>query len=146
KKEVGLYFMLGLPKKTIGKMLFYENLIMGLVALVIGVLLGALLSILFSMILVNLMGSTAEIEFGLSIQAVIQTVIVFMIIILFTSIQGYRLIFRFKLIELFQAAKQGEQVPKSSAVSTILAIILLIISYWLILRPFPTEITMDYLI
>lgn len=146
KKEVGLYSMLGLAKKTIGKMLFYENLIMGLIALVVGVLLGSLLSKLFSMILINLMGSTAEIDFGISIQAIIQTIIVFMVIILFTSIQGYRLIYRFKLIELFHAAKKGEQEPKASVVSTILAIVLLTISYWLILRPFPSEFTLGYLL
>lgn len=146
KKEVGLYSMLGLPKKTIGKMLFYENLIMGLIALVIGVLLGTLLSKLFSMVLVNLMGSTAEIDFGVSIEAIIQTVIIFMVIILFTSIQGYRLIYRFKLIELFHAAKKGEQEPKASIVSTILAVILLAGSYWLILRPFPAEFKFAYLI
>lgn len=145
KKEVGLYSMLGLPKKTIGKMLFYENLIMGFIALVIGILLGTLLSNLFSMILVNLMGSAAEIDFGISIQAIMQTAIVFMVIILFTSFQGYRLIFRFKLIELFHAEKQGEQEPKSSLVSTIMAVILLVGSYLLILRQFPDELTIEYL-
>ncbi len=137
--------MLGLPKKTIGKMLFYENLIMGFIALVIGILLGTLLSNLFSMILVNLMGSAAEIDFGISIQAIMQTAIVFMVIILFTSFQGYRLIFRFKLIELFHAEKQGEQEPKSSLVSTIMAVILLVGSYLLILRQFPDELTIEYL-
>lgn len=146
KKEVGLYSMLGLPKKTIGKMLFYENLIMGLIALMIGVVLGTLLSKLFSMILISLMGSTTEIDFGISIQAIIQTVIVFLVIILFTSIQGYRLIYRFKLIDLFHASKKGEQEPKASLVSTILAVILLTVSYWLILRPFPSELTLGYLL
>ncbi len=145
KKEVGLYSMLGLRKKTIGKMLFYENLMMGMVALVIGILLGTLLSKLFSMILIKLMGSTADVSFGISFQAIIQTVIVFMVIILFTSFQGYRLIYRFKLIELFQAEKKGEQAPKASLVLTIIGIIFLTVSYWLILRPFPEEVTNEYI-
>lgn len=138
--------MLGLPKKTIGKMLFYENLIMGLIALVIGIVLGTLLSKLFSMILVKLMGSTVTIDFGISVLAIIQTVIVFMIIILLTSIQGYRLIYRFKLIELFHAEKKGEKIPKTSFVSAIIGVILLIVSYWLILRPFPDEFKEEYLL
>jgi putative ABC transport system permease protein len=145
KKEVGLYSMLGLRKKTIGKMLFYENLIMGLIALVFGILLGTLLSKLFSMILIKLMGSTAEVDFGVSIYAIIQTVIVFMVIILFTSIQGYRLIYRFKLIELFHAEKKGEELPKASLVLTIIGVLLLLASYWLILRPFPDEFNFEYL-
>ncbi|WP_099159114.1 ABC transporter permease [Virgibacillus ndiopensis] len=145
KREVGLYSMLGLQKKTIGIMLFYENLIMGLLSLVIGILLGTLLSKLFSMILIKLMGSTAEIDFSISIGAIIQTVIVFMIIILFTSIQGYRLIYRFKLIELFHAEKKGEQVPTTSLVSTIIGVILLTLSYFLILRPFPDDLNGSYI-
>lgn len=145
KKEVGLYSMLGLRKKTIGKMLFYENLLMGTIALVIGILLGTFLSKLFAMILVKLMGASAQVDFGISIEAIFQTVIVFMILIIFTSFQAYRLIYRFKLIELFHAAKKGEDVPKTSVVSTILGVILLSISYWLILRPFPEELTEQFL-
>ncbi|MBA5760494.1 FtsX-like permease family protein, partial [Escherichia coli] len=37
KKEIGLYSLLGLRKKEIGRMLFYENFIMGLGALIIGI-------------------------------------------------------------------------------------------------------------
>lgn len=145
KREVGLYSMLGLPKKKIGKMLFFENVMMGLIALVLGILLGTLLSKLFAMILVKLMGASAEVDFGISLIAIGQTVLVFMILILFTSIQGYRLIYRFKLIELFQAEKKGEDVPKASILSTIVGLIFLGVSYWLILRPFPEELSETYI-
>lgn len=145
KKEVGLYSMLGLRKKTIGRMLFYENLIMGLIALCFGILFGTLLSKLFSLILIKLMGSTAVIDFSISTKAVTQTIIVFFVIILFTSIQGYRLIYRFKLIDLFHAEKKGEELPKASLLSAIIGVILLVVSYWLILRPFPDHLTNDYI-
>jgi putative ABC transport system permease protein len=145
KREVGLYSMLGLRKKTIGRMLFYENLIMGILALAVGILFGTILSKLFSMILIHLMGSTSEIDFGFSIEAIAQTAIVFIVIILFTSIQGYRLIYRFKLIELFNASKKGEQVPKASLLSSTMGILLLAVSYWLILRSFPEELTIEYI-
>ncbi|MGP4039162.1 ABC transporter permease [Gracilibacillus sp. D59] len=144
KKEVGLYSMLGLRKKTIAKMLLYENLIMGITALIVGIVLGTLLSQLFSMILIKLMGTSVEINFGISFMAILQTAIVFMVINLFTSFQGYRLIYRFKLIDLFHAEKQGETIPNASIISTVVGIILLIISYWLILRPFPEELNMAY--
>ncbi len=145
KREVGLYSMLGLRKKTIGKMLFYENLIMGIIALVIGIGLGTIISSLFSYILIHLMGSTVEIGFGFSLKAIIQTALVFMVIILFTSVQGYRLVYRFKLIELFNAEKKGEEVPKVSPLSIAIGLIFLIASYLLILRPFPDELTIEYI-
>src|SRR5690625_5910262 len=92
-------------------MLFYENLVMGIIALVIGIILGTLLSKLFAMILIKLMGSTADVDFGTSFLAITQTVRVFMVIILFTSDQGYRFIYCFKLIELFYTVNNGEQIP-----------------------------------
>src|SRR5690606_24307193 len=146
KKEVGLYAILGLRKKTIAKMLFYENLMMGIIALVLGIILGTLLSKLFAMILIKLMGATAEVDFGISILAITQTIIVFMVIILFTSVQAYRLIYRFKLIELFHAEKKGEQIPKISLIPTMIGMVLLVSSYWLIIKPFPDEFTTNYLL
>lgn len=145
KREVGLYSMLGLRKKTIGQMLFFENVMMGLIALVIGIFLGTLLSKLFAMILVKLMGASAEVDFGISLMAIGQTVLVFLILILFTSIQGYRMIYRYKLIELFQAEKKGEEVPRASVLSTVVGLIFLGVSYWLILRPFPEELSETYI-
>ncbi|MCP1123753.1 FtsX-like permease family protein [Bacillus sp. 3103sda1] len=139
KKEVGLYSLFGLPKKTIGKMLFYENLIIGATVLVIGILFGTLFSKLFTMILIKLLGTTVEVGMTFSLQALINTLIVFMVIILITSIQGYRLIFKFKLIELFKAEQKGEQEPKASKVSAIAAIFCLVVGYVFGFRDFSTN-------
>ncbi|WP_257348441.1 ABC transporter permease [Pseudalkalibacillus decolorationis] len=144
KKEIGLYSLLGVRKKKIGQMLFYENLIMGAVVLITGIFLGTLLSKLFSMMLIKLLGSEVEVDFTISLEAIINTSIVFAILILFTSIQGYRLIYRFQLIELFRAEKEGEEAPKASIITAGLAIVFLAISYWLALKPFPAELTNQY--
>ncbi|WP_040205696.1 ABC transporter permease [Neobacillus jeddahensis] len=135
KKEVGLYSLLGVRKKTIGKMLFYENLIMGAIAVLIGVLLGTLLSKLFTMMLLKLLSSTINVSFSISFEAVLNTLIVFSIIILFTSIQANRLIYRFKLIELFHAEQEGEQVAKASVGAAAGSIILIAFSYWIVFHP-----------
>src|SRR5690606_7206350 len=115
KKEVGLYSLLGLKKKTIGRMLFYENLIMGGMAVVFGIIIGTILSKLFTMIVLKLLDSAVEVSFGISVEAIVNTLIVFLIISLFTSFSAYRLIYRFKLIELFRAEKEGEKLPKASS-------------------------------
>jgi len=138
KKEVGLYSLLGLRKKTIGKILFYENLLLGVIALAIGIVLGALFSKLFTMILLRLLDSAIDISFSISIEAIINTTIVFALLVLFTSFQSYRLIYRFQLIELFQAEKKGEQAPQASMIAAGLAFILLICSYWLAFHPMTT--------
>ncbi|MBW7454803.1 ABC transporter permease [Paenibacillus sepulcri] len=139
KKEVGLYSLLGMRKRTIGKMLFYENLIMGAVGVAIGVVFGTLLSKLFTMIFLKLLDSAINVSFSISLQAILNTVIVFAVLILFTSVQAYRLIYRFKLIELFQAEKEGDQAPKASVMVASLAVLLLAFSYWLVFQPMTTN-------
>lgn len=135
KKEVALYSLLGIRKRQIGTMLFYENIVMGIAALVTGILMGSLLSKLFIMLLIRLMGFTASITFMIPAKAVLNTAIVFVIIFLITSIHGYRLIYRFKLIELFKAESQGEQAPKTSVLASISSVLLIGTGYLIYSRP-----------
>lgn len=131
KKEVGLYSLLGIRKRQIGKMLFYENMLMGLMSLVIGIVIGSVLSKLFLELLVDLMGLDLQVHFEVPLAAIINTVIVFFLIILYTSLQGYRLIYRFKLIELFRAEREGEQMPKESIMMACTAVFLIGSGYFL---------------
>ncbi|OMC83269.1 ABC transporter permease [Viridibacillus sp. FSL H8-0123] len=132
KKDIGLYSLLGVEKKQIGRMLFYENFIMGILALLIGLGIGELFSVFFSMILVKLMGFSIAITFTFNSRAIIQTLLVFSVIIFLTSLQGYFIIYRFKLIELFQATKKGEKINKPSLLLALLAIAMIGGSYWLL--------------
>ncbi|MFJ9463040.1 FtsX-like permease family protein [Viridibacillus arvi] len=134
KKDIGLYSLLGVEKKQIGRMLFYENFIMGILALFIGLAIGELFSVFFSMILVKLMGFSIAITFTFNSRAIIQTLLVFSVIIFLTSLQGYFIIYRFKLIELFHATKKGEKINKPSLVLALLAIAMVGGSYWLLLQ------------
>lgn len=88
------------------------------------------------MILVRLLGIVIDVGMVFSLKAVINTTIVFIAIILLTSIQGYRLIYKFKLIELFRAEQVGEQEPKASVISGILAVLSLILGYWFAFQRF----------
>jgi len=134
KKEVGLYSLLGVRKKQIGRMLFYENFLMGVLALIVGIALGSLLSRFFVSVLMKVMGYDAISHFSISAAAIVNTFIVFMVITLITSLQGYRLIYRFKLIELFHADQQHEKEPKASLLTALLSLILVGIGYWLALQ------------
>ena len=134
KKEIGLYSLLGVRKKQIGRMLFYENFLMGIISLFIGILLGSVLSKFFVSILMKLMGYDALPDFAISTNTIIHTVIVFMLITIITSIHGYRIIYRFKLIELFQADKEGENEPRASLLIAVFSVVLIGFGYWLALQ------------
>ena len=123
-------------------MLFYENLIIGIIALIIGMSIGALLSKVFSMLLLKVMQLSTTISF--SLEAIIHTTLVFTIIILITSFHGYSIIYKFKLIELLQAERQSELIPKGSIWTVLLGIILVIASYWFALQPIFSSTWLDH--
>ncbi|MFS0750014.1 FtsX-like permease family protein [Oceanobacillus sp. 1P07AA] len=139
KKEVALYSLMGLRKRTIGFLLFFENMVIGIISLIVGVVLGFFLSQVLLSLLLKLMGLNISIGLAFSKSAVVETLIVFLIIFLFTSLQGYRVIYQFKLIDLFHASKKGEALPKARLVSAILGLITLGLAYWLALEDIITS-------
>ncbi|MED4075151.1 ABC transporter permease [Lysinibacillus fusiformis] len=130
KKEVALYSLLGVRKQKIGLMLFFENLVIGLVSLVLGIGLGFFMSQGLLMILVRLMGYEIVESLTFSVEALVNTAVIFTILFLFTSLQGYRVIYQFKLIDLFHAEKQGEQIPRASLVAAVLGTALIAFGYY----------------
>lgn len=145
KREVGLYSLLGVRKKQVGLILLFENLVIGAVSLVIGIGLGLIGSNVLLQLLLNLMNSDLSIGFTVSTSALIETALVFLVIFLFTSFQGYRVIYRFKLIELFHADKKGEVVPKASSLMALLGILTLGTAYTLALQDLATSPLWGYL-
>lgn len=146
KKEVGLYSLLGIRKRQIGKMLFYENMLMGLMSLIIGIAIGSVLSKLFLELLISMMGINLNVHFEVPMAAVIDTAIIFFVIILYTSLQGYRLIYRFKLIELFRAEREGEAMPKGSVVMALISVFLIGSGYFLALMYMKAVMYADFMV
>lgn len=63
--------------KDIVKMLFYENMLMGLLSLVIGIVMGSLLSKGFLKLLVNMLELNVNVHFEVPIGVVIDTAVIF---------------------------------------------------------------------
>lgn len=131
KKEVGLYSLLGVRKRQIGFLLFFENLIIGLFSLVVGIVVGFFLSKVLLTILIRLMGFEVVAGFSFSSEAIINTAVVFFLLFLFTSLQGYFVIYRFQLIDLFRAEQKGEELPKARWIAALLGVGMLAFGYWL---------------
>ncbi|WP_053365939.1 ABC transporter permease [Bacillus sp. FJAT-27245] len=135
KKEIALYSLYGMSKKVIGKMLFYENMLVGAIALLVGIGLGAVLSKLFAMVLVKLMGVPIVAGFAFSAGAAFQTIVVFILIISAASIYNARVIRVSTLLELFQAGKKAEKKPRASVGVAILSLLFIGTGYWVVLQP-----------
>ncbi|GAA0732202.1 ABC transporter permease [Clostridium oceanicum] len=123
KKEIGLYSLLGIEKKQIGRMLFYETLAIGILSTAIGIFVGILFSKIFIGILIKLVGIPAVIKFSISFKAIKDTLIVFLILFIAISIHGYSIIYRYELIELFKAENKREKEPKASLILAVLSLL-----------------------
>jgi putative ABC transport system permease protein len=122
KKEIAIYSLAGMKKRQIARMLFYESIIMGILALLCGIFLGTMFSKLSIMALVNIMKDTVNVTFSIEMNAVIVTAAVFLILFLVNALHGYSLIYRFKLINLINAAKQGEKPPRASYILAFISV------------------------
>lgn len=129
KKEVAIYSLLGMKKKEIGMLMFFENIFLGILALIVAVPLGAITSKFFLKILAMCMKSNKPIQYNFDIRAVGMTIFIFMIIFLINSMKAYGIIYKFRLIELLHAAKEGEKKPKFSKVLALLSLIMVISGY-----------------
>ncbi|MEZ7172731.1 FtsX-like permease family protein [Sporosarcina sp. OR05] len=134
-REIGLYQLIGLTKGAVARLLILENTLLSAGALAIGIGAGILVSRVFLLLLMKLVGFDGFIELTFSNTAVLQTVIVFIAIIILTSIQMLIAVRRTTLLGLFNAEKQGEhpKKPKAfrSAFLALLGMVLIGFGYWL---------------
>ncbi|MBO0545203.1 hypothetical protein EXQ32_12075 [Clostridium botulinum] len=112
-------------------MLFYENIIIGTLAIFFGIVLGGMFSKYFSLMLIYLMKETLDLKFTVVPNAFKITILVFFILFLLNSIHSYRIIYKYKLIELLSAQKEGEKVPKASVFMAVLSVLLIMLGYFI---------------
>lgn len=129
KKEIGIYAFMGVDNYKIGSIYALEGFLMGLVSIVVGIFTGVLFSKLFIMILCKIAFLDVKINFFVSMHGLIETIITFLIIFLFISIVGYFNIVKSKLIDLFNASRKQEGLPKLSYFKAIGSIIIIGTAY-----------------
>lgn len=131
KKEFGLFNILGMEKRHIARIVFFENLYVSLGSLVTGILLGLLLNKLMFLLLLKLLKFEVQMGFEFSSIALIGTVILFTIVFTLVLITTIIQIYRSKPIELIKGKSVGEREPKNKWIITIIGLISLSIGYYI---------------
>lgn len=131
KKELSLYNILGLDKKQIACIMFYEGIIITFVTLVVGILSGYLLSKLVFVILVKLLDSNAIFSFAFSSIAALMTLILFTMIFVLILIYNILQIVINNPIALLKEGVAGEKEPKTKIWLTIIGVVTLSSGYLL---------------
>lgn len=110
-KEFGIYLTLGMGKRKISLILFFETLIIGFISLVVGLLVGAGLSQFMSVFVANMFeADMTKFTFVFSTDACKKTMLYFGIMYVVVMIFNTISVSRCKLIDLLQASKKTEQV------------------------------------
>ena len=133
KKEFGLYNILGMEKKHISKILFFETLYIALISVTLGIGSGMLLSKLIFLIILKVLGVNGHFVFEISYPAIIATLILFGIIFLLILLNDLRQIHLAKPIDLIKGGVTGEKEPKSKWLLAIIGVICLAIGYYIAL-------------
>ena len=133
KKEIGLYNILGMEKRHIGRIMAYESIFIGLFGIGIGLLCGILFSKLMLLLLARLLGFQIGVSFYVSVGSVITSIIFFGIIFTLTLIYNLQQIHLAKPVELLQGGNTGEKEPKTKWVLAVLGIVTLGVGYYMAL-------------
>lgn len=136
-KEFGVYLTLGMSKRKISMILFFETLIIGTISLIVGLLVGVVLSQFMSILVANMFeADMTKFKFVFSNGAFIKTLIYFGIMYLLVMIFNVFNISKCKLIDLLHASRKSERIKlKNPILCTIifaLSCISLGYSYYLV--------------
>ena len=129
KKEFGLFNILGMEKRHIGKMMFWEILFVAGISILCGIIAGVVLNKLVVLVLLRLVNLEVPFGFMVSWDSIVSTVILFCCIFGATLVYNLFQVRKAKPIELLQSASHGEKEPKTRWFLAVLGIVSLGIGY-----------------
>ncbi|MDE6761619.1 MAG: ABC transporter permease [Lachnospiraceae bacterium] len=132
-KELGLYSVLGMEKKHIAKVIFWEIGIVGIGSILIGLLAGVLFSKLIFMLLLKIVHLQTGFTFAISTASLFITILLFIAIFLTVLTANSIMVYRLKPIDLMRKSRSGEREPKAKGFMAVLGLMCLGSGYYLAL-------------
>ena len=131
KKEFGLYNILGMGKRNLVFILFWENSMIALISMVVGLLAGIAFSKFAELGMINILKATVSFSITLDLKAIWQTIKIFAIIFCLLLFYSLYQIHLSNPIELLHSENVGEKPPKANWFLALFGFILLCIAYYL---------------
>ena len=129
KKEFGLYSVLGMEKKHLARVIFYELLFCFVISLAGGLLAGMLLDKLLFLVVIKMLGTDVPLGFSISVKGIQETVLYVGIVYVAMFVYALLQVRLANPIELLHSGSMAEKEPKSKLVITILGVVLLAAGY-----------------
>lgn len=136
-KEFGIYMILGMGKRKISLILFFETMLIGVISLAVGIVLGTVASQFMSVIVANMFDADMTgFRFIFSSEACVKTIVYFAIMYVLVMLFNTFSISKCRLIDLLNAGKKNEKITmKNPLICTfvfVIAVGLLSYAYWLV--------------
>lgn len=129
KKEFALYNILGMEKRHISKVLFWENTYTALISIISGLVLGTVFSKLLQLILMKIIGGDISFNMDISFSVLFFTAVIFTGFFLLALLMNIRTIRVAQPVELLRGGSEGEREPKSKWVLAVLGVVFLAAGY-----------------
>lgn len=130
-REFGLYNILGMNRHNLSILLFFENTIVFIAALLSGLLFGIAFSKMGELILFKLAEAEADYSLNISYFSLIITALCYLAIYALLFLNSLIKVAKLKPIELLNSSKQGEKRPKGNIILALLGLIILLMAYFL---------------
>ncbi|MBC6974635.1 ABC transporter permease [Bacillus sp. Xin] len=129
KKEFGLLTLIGGTKAQLGRMIMLEQMILGGIAIVVGIGLGMLCSKLFFQALSVLLGIDKTLPLVWNGKAVLITTSVYFILFFLLSLFGIWTVGRLQIIDLLREARKQKVEPFAFTWLCVVGILCIIVAY-----------------
>lgn len=128
-RELSLYNMLGMSKRHIIYIVFFETFYCAALCIAFGLGLGVLTSKAFQLALLRLMHSPVAPDFAVSLSLVAQSIAMFLCFFLLIFLRSAISVIRSNPVELMRESHSGERPPRSNVLKALLGIGMLVTGY-----------------
>lgn len=129
KKEFALYNILGMEKRHISKVLFWESAYTAVISIGAGLIFGSVFSKLMQLILMKIIGGDISFNMDISFSVLFFTAVIFTGFFLLVLLMNIRTIRVAQPVELLRGSSEGEREPKSKWVLAVLGVVFLAAGY-----------------
>ena len=134
KREFAIYNILGMEKRHISYVLFWESLYTAAMTLFFGLVAAGVFSKLLQLVLVRLIGGEATFGLNISLMSIGYTAVFFGALFLLLLLNTIRIIHLSNPVQLLRAGSEGEREPRSKWILALLGAVCLAAGYIISLR------------
>ncbi|MED0952842.1 ABC transporter permease [Bacillus mobilis] len=125
KKEFGLLMLHGMSHQQLHRLIFFENMLIGIPSIVVGIGLGMVFSKLFLLVSGSLLGVEHTLVFYFPLKAMVVTAMSFFVLFLLISLFTSKMVKMNELVELIKSEEKPKPEPIVSVWISLLVLILL---------------------